>query len=268
MEKRWREVMQYWQKDSPYWLLPGFAIGLIAGLLIGWSSNIDNWFIDGFWAEALGIVITVGLIDTFNRLREATRKKDEQRQQLIRQVGNRDNAMAVAAIKELTARGWLSETDNTLSNQDLYEANLQGVNLNNMNLSNSNISGANLSFSQFWRTNLERTRLLGSNFTNTFMIEANLREARLEGANLQNANLALADLSGANLAEAKLDKCILVIRYGNEKHNDVIEVGEAKFDENSILPDGTRFDPSQSIFQLARFGCVVDPELAPRLYTG
>lgn len=103
MENRWHEIVQFWQRQSPYWLLPGFVVGLIIGLLIGWSANLDNWFLDGFWAEGLGIVITVLLIERV----QAWRNREEYKKQLVRQARSRSNDIAISAVDELRGNGWL-----------------------------------------------------------------------------------------------------------------------------------------------------------------
>jgi uncharacterized protein YjbI with pentapeptide repeats len=71
------------------------------------------------------------------------------------------------------------------------------------------------------------------------MSKANLQEAKLWVANLaavdmSSANLAYADLAGANLHGTNLSSAYL--KGANLK--------QVRFDENTILPDGTRWTPN------------------------
>lgn len=81
---------------------------------------------------------------------------------------------------------------------------------------------------------LEGAALQGAN-----LWHADLQRAYLGHADLQGANLGYADLRGAILERAKLQGAYL---------------GRAHFDEDTILPDGTRWTPDTD---MARF---TDPE--------
>lgn len=103
-----------------------------------------------------------------------------------------------------------------LNGADLGEANLCGAYLNYANLINTNLSGANLSNAKLCMANLVHANLVGANF-----YKADLSGARLIGAFMRGTDLSSAKLEGANLSEALL--------------------GNAKYDQNTIWPEG--FDP-------------------------
>jgi hypothetical protein len=75
----------------------------------------------------------------------------------------------------------------------------------------------------------------------------------LRGANLQDAKLWHLDFSGCDLAHAHLEKAILV----RQSQSDESLIHMAKFDDNTILPDGTHFIPELGLAQMERFGCIV-----------
>ena len=78
--------------------------------------------------------------------------------------------------------------------------------------------------------NLQEADLRGANLQEAILWLANLQEANLRVANLQEANLWGTNLWGANLQGADL--------------------GGATFDENTMLPDGTKWTPGTD---MARF---------------
>jgi hypothetical protein len=64
--------------------------------------------------------------------------------------------------------------------------------------------------------------------------EASLHAANLQYANLQSTHLDHTNMMGANLMEADLQNAVMPIF--NDRPS-------TSFDENTILPDGTRWTP-------------------------
>jgi len=62
-----------------------------------------------------------------------------------------------------------------------------------------------------------------------------------------------AYFNGADLTGANLEGAILIHR------NEWDKLLEARFDEKTILPDGTNFNPKEGLESLVRFGCIIDP---------
>ncbi len=95
-----------------------------------------------------------------------------------------------------------------------------------------------------FRSNLQESFLFGVNLQEALLFEANLQEAFLWRAKLQGVYLAGANLQGADLRLANL-------RGAKLEHPNF---GKAKFSEDTILPDGTKWTPGTD---MARF---TDPE--------
>ncbi len=91
------------------------------------------------------------------------------------------------------------------------------------NLQEADLRGTNLQEAILWLANLQ---------------EANLRVASLQEANLRVANLQEANLWGTNLWGANLQGAIL---WGANLQG--ADLGGATFDENTMLPDGTKWTP-------------------------
>lgn len=136
----------------------------------------------------------------------------------------------------------------------LWQANLSGANLMGTNMKNANLENASLQALSMIGVDLENAILLRANLEGTNLATANLCCADLRLANMEDTYLGEADLRGANLKQAKLRGAILAsTETGNSK------VFQAKFDENTILPNGKKYDLEQNIEQLARFGAIVEP---------
>ena len=133
-------------------------------------------------------------------------RSDREKERLIRQMRSRDNGLALQAVGELGANGWLG--DGSLKNAELWNANLKGVNIWDVNLKGADLHGATLQDAR-----MERGNLTG----------VNLWKANLQGMMLFDVTLEGADLFAANLENATL--C------------------NVEFDENTRLPDGRKWTP-------------------------
>jgi hypothetical protein len=140
-------------------VLAAFAIGtLVGGPLVQYRAlALRQLFID-LWAnlgtELASIAATVLIIDALNQRRDAQRLKE----QLIREMGSRDNGTALRAVEELQARGWLG--DGALQGADLRRANLRGARLTRADLEQADLYNANLNDAYLVRANLHRARRL------------------------------------------------------------------------------------------------------------
>ena len=92
----------------------------------------------------------------------------------------------------------------SLSEADLFGANLSGTDLSGANLSGTDLSGANLSRTNLSGADLSGTDLSGANLSRTNLSRANLSGGNLGAANLSRTNLSRANLSGGNLSGADL----------------------------------------------------------------
>jgi uncharacterized protein YjbI with pentapeptide repeats len=88
------------------------------------------------------------------------------------------------------------------------------------------------------QANLQRASLESGKLQNAFLGAIDLRGASLVGANLQDATLWVADLRGANFTGANLFRA---------------DMQRAKLNAETILPDGSHYDPDKGLEQLDPF---------------
>jgi hypothetical protein len=157
--------------------------------------------------ELASIAITILIIDRLNE----RRLDEQQKEELVLQMGSPDNSFAIEAVRMLTAQGWLE--GKTLKKAHLSRANLEGANLQKVNLEDARLPLANLRKVKFNNANLKRAYMQG----------ANLDHVNLSGANLEGANL-----NDTNLIDAKFDH-------------------QTRFSAETILPDCTFWSPGTDI---------------------
>jgi Pentapeptide repeats (8 copies) len=231
-----------------------FVIGIVnkhctcAGLLnLGDTLNdVISDFYANVSVDCLSIAFTILVIDRLNE----RRAEKELKAQLIREMGSTDNGIAVRAVNELRASGWLE--DGSLKGTKLNKANLQDANMNRVDLQRAEIAHANLERVNLAGANLERAALHGANLQRALLMSANLQDAFLMSADLQNAalletdlrgailweaNLQGANLLGANLQQAKLSEANLQgANLTNEQLASVSSLWGA------TMPDGSRYN--------------------------
>jgi len=107
-----------------------------------------------------------------------------------------------------------------------------------------------------WLTNgsLQRIALIMANLRGANLFRANLQRANLSAANLQEAFLSWADLQGVSLEDAKLQEADLTMANLQGANLAGANLQNAKFDEYTTLPDGTKWTPDT---ETARF---TDPD--------
>jgi hypothetical protein len=182
------------------------------------ANGIINWSWTQFWvdyyanisAEFGSVAITVLIIDTLNQRRQ----KQEEKGRLIRQMGNKENGIALQAVEELRALN--AHKDGSLRSVNLEEANLHGVRLGHVDMRGARMDFSDFSGAHLFFANLERADMSGVNFCDAALTWANLRHADLVAADLRGALLSEADLT-----HAKLDR--------------------AHFNERTQLPDGSKW---------------------------
>lgn len=224
---RWQEILQIWLDHQWLFFLAGILVGLFFTPLILQLQADGMSFLQNVAPEVVGIVVTVGLIERFQRHHDM----QERRIELILQMGSPDNGFAVEAVRILRHKGWL-EGKHGLQGADLvganlrgailYKANLQGAKLYQANLQGARLAAANLQQAKMHDTHLKMAILFDAYLQGADLRFADLQQARLSGANLQGANLHYANLEGAFLQETQLNG-------------------------NTILPDGSRWMPDTDL---------------------
>lgn len=221
---RWSRFRQLFDITIAWWTEIVALILLVVGL-VGYFRG-GNLYVPIF-TEIIGIGIAVLLIDLSNKFL-ATRNE---KKRLILQMGSPDNVFAREAVRQLRARGWL--TDGSLrgaflGGANLEEAILQAANLQGAELWSSNLQGAYLVSANLQEAVLAVANLQGANLVKVNLARAILVGAKLQGAKMQEANLEGAKLQGANLEGAK-------VTYD--------QLSEAKTLEGATMPDGTIYNP-------------------------
>ena len=85
--------------------------------------------------------------------------------------------------------------------------------------------------------------LIGTKLQSTNCNFANMRFAYLVGTELRGAKMRFADLYKADLRFAKLQGADLRGAVMNFADLQGADIGNAKFDERTVLPDGTKWTP-------------------------
>lgn len=115
---------------------------------LSWSALTSDLYAN-VGVDFVSIAITVLGIDALNQRREARMEK----RRLIREMGSRDNGIALRAVQELREYGYLSDGSlhsvwlmrANLEGAELYSADIRGAALHSANLRGAELIGANLS---------------------------------------------------------------------------------------------------------------------------
>ncbi|MDX2138124.1 MAG: pentapeptide repeat-containing protein [Chloroflexota bacterium] len=130
-----------------------------------WWSN----FWQGMSTEFLGAAIAAVLFTLILGSAQEASDREELRLSLIRDIGSGNNAIAIQAVEQLRAEGWLS--DGTLNG-----ANLLSADLRNADLSDAVLQGVVLRFADLRGANLSGTNLSNADLRYTLMQQANTRD--------------------------------------------------------------------------------------------
>ena len=232
--------------DQRLLLLVGSGL-LLAGLGVAiggslYDQNTVREAVEQFYAnggsELISVALTVLVIDTLGRRRATQQEKAA----LILQMGSPTQDIAKEAVRMLQAREWLR--DGSLQGARLTGANLQGALLFGANLKGADLRDANLKGADLRDANLKGAVLADANLQGAVLADANLQGADLERANLQEADLFAANLHEANLEGAKFQAANL--RMADLELTFLIET---EFDENTVLPDDSRWTPDTDIYK-------------------
>ena len=162
-------------------------------LVAGWEQEFEDFYAN-ISASLVTITITVLTIDWLNE-----RRADQQlKAQLIREMGSTDNGIALRAVRELRAHGWLE--DGSLRGAYLFRANLQNAELRLADLRGSNLHAANLQEANLYGADLRDADLLDIDLRGAYLSHVNLKDTKY----LMNGQLLTVDcLRGATLAEGR-----------------------------------------------------------------
>ena len=192
MDTRWNDILTIWKQWRGSYEL---TFGVMLVLLGIWIGSLffaaDAGYGTNLYTEALGVLVTIAVLNTFARQREQAQLKNR----LVREAASRDNSTAVSAVDWMRHEDWLTGDDGLLKEADLSNANLENADFGR----EANLPGANL-----WRANLPGADLFQANLPGAKLSFVNLTGADLRGANLTRADLTFANLTGADLTFANL----------------------------------------------------------------
>jgi uncharacterized protein YjbI with pentapeptide repeats len=182
-KENWWQSQSSTTRQTLFVLVTVALFASLAGALL-----TDNWLdlMTHFGLQMAGAVATFVLVDQIL-------SRNEERKllncELVPRLRSRVNAVALAAVGELSQNGWL------------YDGSLQGAYLSGANLQGAKMRDANLQEALLAATNLHGVDLFRANLQGAHFWRANLREANLTAANMLDAILQEANLTGAIFSE-------------------------------------------------------------------
>lgn len=178
----------------------------------------------------------------------------QEKTQIIKEMGSQDNVTALRAVEKLRERGWL--TDGTLKGVSLAGANLEGANLDAqdqdvdderhleaVDLTGVNLRDANLSKAVLRGAFLRDADLAGADMRGADLQRADLRQADLRGAILNEADLQMASLAAAFMEGAFLERAFLT---GANLRRAIMRNAHLT---GAILPDGNLWSPAVDLMR-------------------
>lgn len=190
---------------------------------------LRSWFAD-FSGELVGAFIGTLVFGLLVTLAQSSQEEKSEKTRLIIQLGSESNSITLAASEELLARGWMR--DGTLRNQSFIGANLQGLFLKGADFEGSYLNWANMKGATLFGANLKDTNFFAADLCGALLGQADLGNAELRGVDLREADFYNARLSGTSFFQADLRGASFAF---------------ALFDENVVLPDGSRLDVNSDI---------------------
>jgi uncharacterized protein YjbI with pentapeptide repeats len=270
LEQSWEDRIENGRRIrrryKDFYIVGGGLLIVCLGLWAGWHlfAQIRGDYQVNVWTSLIDFVLTVVVINQLNEVRA----KKQLREQLMRELGSSDNALALRALRELRAHEWVN--DSWLQRAFLESANLRRAVFNGADLREAWCISANLEEAQMWGTNLQgailwsaalpganlglanlvEVRALDADFQgaelgqadihDATMINANFRDANMWAVNLQGADLNNADLRGSNLNQANLQDA---------------NTTNVQLDEKTRLPNGELWSASE----YPTLACFTDP---------
>jgi hypothetical protein len=231
----------------------GIAIGIGKGLIEGGNlgSSISGFFLN-IGNDLFGIAVTVLIIDLLNEKNEEIYQKEK----LIRELSSKDNGIAIRALVDLEARGWLR--DGTLVNAILIEANLIGISLSKANLAHVSLERAILKDASLSNTDLRNANLIDVNMQNGFLQEIDLENANLwkgnlsssifEKVNFRDATLWQTNFQGSFLNDCNFESADMrSVNLKDATINDIACFKQAARLCGATMPDGQRYNGSYNL---------------------
>ncbi|MFN8565589.1 MAG: pentapeptide repeat-containing protein [Anaerolineae bacterium] len=261
------EVRAIWKAYKFFYQVFGgvllVGLGVLIGAIFFSEPGERSGYLVNLYTSLLSVALTVFVIDLLSRRRDERRDNARLKAQLEREVSSSDNGIALRALNELIANGWLYDVDSIRS---FTRANLKGANLQHAVLKqfwfqstifeHADLSVADFEACRFTGAMLKRANLARANLKNANLHFANLAQTYVGGANFENAylvwvNFQQADFSeiyyavfSMDTSEAKSGTFSVNLRGANLTNADLqgaYNFDKAIFSEDTILPDATKW---------------------------
>lgn len=246
--KRWKEVSEIWNKYPGLSIFAGFLLGALVSPAFIYINDDFLELLQNLVPEAIGIAVTVLIIEELQRRRDKVREVKERKERLIRQVGSRSNPVALDAAHEIESLGLQSKDYSLLAGADLTDADLQGSMLRFSDFRRTEFWFTKLNEGNFYQSDATSANFWGSEMKNTNLRWCNFKDAIMIGVDLCGADLHGANLVGVKFYGYKTKKRNFVALPENanarwQYPSDVTEFYTPQFDEKTILPDGNNWSP-------------------------
>lgn len=278
VDQRWQEIRGIHHEHKFFYQIGGGLLLVLIGVWIGtnlFAPAEDTGYFTNVYTEVLSIFVTVFILDRLAQRREDRNREIDLKEQLVRDASSLVNDVALNAVHQIRKRGWLVGDKGILRGENLANADLHGARLQRANLQTAkldfanlrrvNFNDANLVHADMVRSDIGEATLRETDFQGANLSYANIVGATLVGANLNNATCLQSNLQGAHLWEANLEGTYLKganlqnARLYQPNMEDIKlwrpnfldgDLESAKFDESTILPDGSHWTPETD---MARF---------------
>lgn len=232
-ESRWETIKRFWSQEYiGLWFIPGFVSGIVIGvvsisLLISGEKHPLLVIIDEIQEEIVGIVITVGILERWQKQRIKRQDEELLKRELSLKVLLPVQAIVIPALADIRQHKWEYLLRQASSFRELHwsETNLNDVDLSELVFEKCD----------FQKAKLENTLWLKSKITYSYFTDAELCGADFTEANLENSSF-----KGANLENAVLDKAIVfkVDFEGANLENCHMVNATTKYGILSVIEDG------------------------------
>lgn len=208
--------------------------------MLSWGLSVFLQFILSLVAVAFTLIFIDPVLLRLQREADKQSEAKRLKSELIEKLHSRVVGVAAVASEQLSQRGWAR--DGSLVNLNLSEANLDNARLMGANIRQGWFHGTSLRQADLRSVHVEEAEFIesdlrGADLTGAYLCDAIFENANLEGTFLDGANLQGAELTGANCKNMRWQGAQL----NWPRSDDSITFSAAKFDENTCLPDGTRW---------------------------
>ena len=250
------ESRRWWNNKELRSSLPAIVL-IIAffGLVLFYKHGRDNISPNDAYAlnvhtevfgVALGVIITVFVIDALNRRRDADRRQQDLIDRLLREVRSPAPDVARNAFHEMRDRRLIYDENSILQRENLLSTKPVKVDLSGANLKGIGLCGSDLSYSLFIDANLDYANLFNANLKKANLINSTLINANLMCADLTEAEIIGADFTGANLKLAQVKSAYRFLRpLDLEERIPASTLSQSSGD--IVLPDGTLAPPDADL---------------------